>query len=562
MELYIEKCINAFSDFIFEMKENAPVVDNSIDQAILFRQKEEDFAEVFFTLMNNALFSGEYLNADYDSKLNKFCNLLEQIESLFSLQIKVAIDRVRTLRTLVKNKINLAGEDLLFSAMRSYDINDGYNQFISDFSSISIRLAVWDHSLILVSRNDISSLIFISDTIDQRKTISNEQAKEIYDKLQSKCDFLLKKLCYIVDDTHKYAIDFEVYDIDERDVINVHNEEFNALFECLYNKSNIVNIACEYQKQFRNNRFTSKGFVILSHYYKTHTKDWQQIDNLISRFNKFCKIRKKRNDLSDFDKYALECIRLYLYNSRFSAKLDNPHYSIEQLKNDIDKIKRIQTDIQIWNYHPYFKALEFLEKKIYDNSIVVDKNYSIKITNIIELHKELLQDYNKCIDWCSHRKFYPFQLLKEDCVSKGGLFYASTFAIPLNVKRLNSLSKRFEGNSQILFMQSHYVSNKAELDNIQDKIKSVRKETFEYIGIFIAIITFLFGSLQIFSGDYDWKQCLVNSISLGAILCLFSANISISFNNWDFKYKLLWYLVFVIIALIFLFNSPSLLLFN
>ena len=111
-------------------------------------------------------------------------------------------------------------------------------------------------------------------------------------------------------------------------------------------------------------------------------------------------------------------------------------------------------------------------------------------------------------------------------------------------------------------MQSHYVSNKAELDNIQDKIKSVRKETFEYIGIFIAIITFLFGSLQIFSGDYDWKQCLVNSISLGAILCLFSANISISFNNWNFKYKLLWYLVFVIIALIFLFNSPSLLLFN
>ena len=150
MALYIEKCIKAFSDFILEMKENTPVVDNSIDQEILSRQKEEKFAEIFFTLMNNALFTGEYLNGDYDSKLNRFCSLLEQIESLFSLQIKVAIDRVRTLRTLVKNKINLTGEDLLFSAMRSYDINEGYNQFISDFSGISIRLAVWDHSLILV----------------------------------------------------------------------------------------------------------------------------------------------------------------------------------------------------------------------------------------------------------------------------------------------------------------------------------------------------------------------------------------------------------------------------
>lgn len=560
MALYIEKCIKAFSDFILEMKENTPVVDNSIDQEILSRQKEEKFAEIFFTLMNNALFTGEYLNGDYDSKLNRFCSLLEQIESLFSLQIKVAIDRVRTLRTLVKNKINLTGEDLLFSAMRSYDINEGYNQFISDFSGISIRLAVWDHSLILVSRNDISSLIFISDTIEQRKTISNEQAKDIYDKLQSKCDFLLKKLCYVVDETHKYAIDFEVYDIDERDVVNIHNDEFNSLFECLYNKSNIVNVAREYQKQFRNNRFTSKGFVILSHYYKTHTKDWQQIDNLISRFNKFCEIREKRYDLSDFDKYALECIRLYLYNSRFSARLDSLQYNIELLKEDIKEIKRIQEETQIWNYHPYFKALEFLEKKIYDNSIISDKNYCLKINDVIGFHKELLLDYNKSIDWCSHRKFYPFQLLVEDCISKDGLFYASTFAVPLNVRELNSLSKRFESDSQILFMQSHYINNKSELDKIQDKIKSARKETFEYIGVFIAIITFLFGSLQMFSAEHEWKHAIVNSISLGAILCLFGINISISFNNWNLKCKLLYYAVFIVIALIFIFCFPGVLL--
>ena len=44
MELYIEKCIKAFSNFILEMKENAAVVDDSIDQEILSRQKEENFA--------------------------------------------------------------------------------------------------------------------------------------------------------------------------------------------------------------------------------------------------------------------------------------------------------------------------------------------------------------------------------------------------------------------------------------------------------------------------------------------------------------------------------------
>ena len=90
--------------------------------------------------------------------------------------------------------------------------------------------------------------------------------------------------------------------------------------------------------------------------------------------------------------------------------------------------------------------------------------------------------------------------------------------------------------------------------------QGVRKETFEYIGIFIAIITFLFGSLQIFSGEYDWKQRLVNSISLGAILCLFGINISISFNNWNLKYKLIYYALFVIIALVFLFCFPEIFL--
>lgn len=555
MEFFIDKCIKEYNSFLADIRNLNQTYGegNDVEREIHRHQLEESFAMSFFVHMNNALFAGEYLGSNYDDKLAAFDNALAQDDSLFSLQIKEAVDHIKTLKTLINNKINLIGEDLLFSAIKSTNSSNDTNEFLYKFSAISIKLAITDHFLICQSRDDIATLVFMSDALEQEKTITNEDIRVVYEKLQSKCNLLLKKICYSTNDSHKYALDFKIYDIDERQTSDVYNQEFEDLFDGVYKKRNISNIARFYQNEFKRNRFSTKGFIVLSHYYRTDTKDVSQIKNLITCFYTYYRIQKKNSNLSDFDRYALECVRHYLHNSQFALNIEQPKYTIEQLEKDIDKIRNIQGITQIWNYHPYYKALEFLSKLIQTNEIIKADNTYAKIEDIIKLHKTLLLSYKKCLDWCEHRRFYPIQIEQKDCLSSEGVFCASTFAAPLNIKDLKASYRTYEGDQQVLIMQSHYVNSKNELNEIQQKIKSYRKETFEYIGVFIAIITFLFGSLQIFGTKQDWAQSIISAVSLGIVLCIFGAILSISLNEKiKTKCKLILYALIIIISILVL----------
>ena len=63
-----------------------------------------------------------------------------------------------------------------------------------------------------------------------------------------------------------------------------------------------------------------------------------------------------------------------------------------------------------------------------------------------------------------------------------------------------------------------------EINDIANKIKDFRRESFEYLGIFITVITFLFGSIQLFgSNTIKLAALIVNIVSLGIVLGLFMA---------------------------------------
>ena len=63
-----------------------------------------------------------------------------------------------------------------------------------------------------------------------------------------------------------------------------------------------------------------------------------------------------------------------------------------------------------------------------------------------------------------------------------------------------------------------------EINEIANKIKDFRRESFEYLGIFITIITFLFGSIQLFGNNtIKLAASIVNIVSLGIVLGLFIA---------------------------------------
>ncbi len=371
----------------------------------------------------------------------------------------------------------------------------------------------------------------------------------------SKCSFLLKKLFFSNEEAHKYALDFKIHDIDDLKLEDSFNEDFSNHFECLYNNTKAFNKSSQYyQLEFQQGRFSTIGFIILSQYYRIVTKDITQINNLILRFNKFYVKRNKNNKTDIFDRYSIDSIRHYLHNCRFSLKTCQENYSIEDLKNDIKDIKEIQFQTKIFNYHPYYKALEFLSKKIHNSSLgAADLN---EIKSINTLYNELLHELKISIDWCVHRRFYPFQLEKTDCRTAEGIFIASSFARPINFKRLNNLYRDFRDGKQIGEMWEYFQLHKIELESVQTKIKSFRKESFEYLGIFIAIISFLFGSLQLFgNSDIQLPQALINITSLGLTLCIFVSIIAIISN--DIKNKIYWLIGVCILCIILLLFLPG-----
>lgn len=67
--------------------------------------------------------------------------------------------------------------------------------------------------------------------------------------------------------------------------------------------------------------------------------------------------------------------------------------------------------------------------------------------------------------------------------------------------------------------------------DIKKEINASRKTYIEILGIFSGIITFLFGSIQLFGrADISYTQSLTNILALGLVLCIFIALITITIS--------------------------------
>lgn len=65
-------------------------------------------------------------------------------------------------------------------------------------------------------------------------------------------------------------------------------------------------------------------------------------------------------------------------------------------------------------------------------------------------------------------------------------------------------------------------THKRTIESIKDKIAFSEKRVYEIIGLFTAVLTFLFGSINIFtSNDQNIQQLIVNTSGLGIVLLLF-----------------------------------------
>ncbi len=557
---FIEQCISEYScKFPPEEQEKLNLEPLNSNTQIIIEAKtvESEFSRAFFIHMNNSIFEGEYLNVDYEIKISDFEKKLEsQGSTIFSIYVKDALAYLKDLLLDIQNKVNLLDDELLFSIFSPINSENIDKGFFDDFVNITIHLAYIDHTIVGLDSYK-HKLILIRDNI-LSKNPKDEDLKEVYKKLLSKCSFLLFKMFSSNQGANKYSLDFKVSTIKEVDLIDENNSDFFNDFKCIHKNINEYRSLCgSYQNQFRENKFSSIGFIILSQYYKEVTRDISQINNLITRFEVFYRNQNSKK-LTTFEKYSLETIRQYLQNCKFSLKIESKNYSYKQLETDIGEIIKIQEESYIFNYHPFYKALFFLHKILNNN---IEHNYKlIQVQEIIILYSYLLEKYKKCLQWSEDRRFYPFQLLPSDCLTQKGIFIASSIAKPINFGDLEEKLSDFKEGKQMGNQLLAYMQNKEDLIRIQDEVKAFRKQSFEYIGIFIAIITFLFGSIQLFGDNQiSLKSALINVFSLGIVLSLFAILMCVVSYNFKYeKFRYLTYLVLIALSLLLLYIVPKL----
>ncbi len=285
----------------------------------------------------------------------------------------------------------------------------------------------------------------------------------------------------------------------------------------------------------------------MSYYYGTSEKSSvQRLDNLLYNFKEY-EQNLKEEGVSQFNSYAIRSIKSYISNCRFSLLLKQGNFTVEKIKNNIDEIESIQEETGIKNYHPYKKVLSFLGN--YLGNLKDEGNKELQ--NGLDLYNKIFKKYKSVYEECILRHFTPFQLIVEDCKTQGGIFIASSLSKPISPSKLREDERELRDIKQYLIVKARLSKREEEINEIANKIKDFRRESFEYLGIFITIITFLFGSIQLFGNNtIKLAASIVNIVSLGIVLGLFIAMLYIVL--YCKRYRVLFLFGFIIFSLVVL----------
>ena len=517
--------------------------------------KINQFISKWFVAVSKSVLCGEYISiSDFEVEIDDFERCLE-IENNPSVQkrkselynafgglrtnIYNSLRYYRSLVLLTKNKIKIVDEEgVLFSVFSSKRIEykNVSDKYFSQFVSYVITVAKADHFFCTEADDTVvSNLILMRNELSLEKEIDDHELKFIYSILYDKCSFLLKKAGR---DNFVYSIDFKINCLSNVDMtidgLSELDRKWNFINQS-YNPQYALDINKWEEDQYYEKLNLSHFVLLMKHYQKDH-QSLHQATNLMRQFIRFYnKTKKKHSVLNSFDRYSLDTIYNYLHNCKFSICMSMKNYSFDQLKKDLVRTDELQENTHIRNFYPYRKAALFLEKSI-ENELENENTTPKRIQEMIDLMEEVVIKYEKSITWCSGSKFYPFQLRFSECLITYKdhndvdfhVFMPSSFNKPIKYAdlreeliKLKSLLNSFKAQ---LSIQKRIQKETRELLSIKDKIDSTEKKYLEILGIFTAVITFLFSSINVFNSNNENGNIfdiVKNTAILGLILLSF-----------------------------------------
>ena len=550
---------------------------NSCDEG---RRRINKFKRESFINISKSLLEGEYIDCDneidilhrdmlkhweqehlalptHNSQIDNLkSSLMSEYEALDG-ELRYLFDQIGLLLRTVREKLIPQYSVCIFNATTYVSPNELELDHLGILCQLIIPICSFEHKLPYGIEN-IRELLRIYIVLE--KVISEEiddTCKAILNIARYKTAFLLKKTLP-KDAEYEYYIDNVKHTVSRSTLIKLPesiNEHFQSFL--FFSEDNIHDIEKINSIQHKCHTGTAsvKEYITLFDYYRKCAKQQTQIDNILHEFSEIYKeeIQQLHNG---FDLYAWRTMLNYLYNCRLSYILNirKNKPSFNELKKYISEIDALQQETFIQNFYPYKKTCEYLITLIKDELMNRDiANYSEQL----ELLSELIGNYEKSLNRCNERHFYPIQMPQADCCVEElefKLMLPSTFSRPIDYNKHYEALIEFKSEERFIKESLQIVEQTKELDSLKDNLKASEKKYIEIGGIFVSAITFLFGTINIFTNDKASPlQMFISTMGLGILLLLFASLLMLVVNKWEWKsFKTLMVTLIVIIYTILL----------
>lgn len=506
--------------------------------------KINNFIESCFVGFSRSVISGEYLIKDsIPATLEKFSEIVEneyapdnaiQLKRRLFLEyqkldenLQITVNRYRQLVHVIINKINQESHKYLVYAIAT----KGKHQTPSKFDALRYVFDIYllDHML-SYGTGDIQKLILIHESLAKEELEQSELIQPIFRALKDKCFFLIKKMVYF-DGIAEYSIDFKVKHINKGCIQADAFQDLDKYFEFFHKHEYTENetMVVEWEQNCFNKKATLGQMILLMKFYKDYKNTIErQIERLIEEFDELYKNIYSKFSKRKFDVYALHTLKNYMYNCRLSFRISH-NYNFESLCKDMDELEYIQASTHVKNFYPFRKAITFLLKDIKRD---IDSRKCSE--NLLKRKFNLLSSYipklDEAITWCEEQRFYPVQNLYNECIKKdngynGVVFTASSFSRPIKYSDLRDELQEFKSEVRLLKNEISLQKERDNIEKLKSEVDASKKSNVEILGIFTAVITFLFGCVNIFSNENNATQTISQQmfhiVCLGLILLLF-----------------------------------------
>lgn len=560
----IQLCINAYEaefqdDWIEKLDwSSEDSAKNSVKHG---QEKILQFQRVCFIYIAKSLLGGEYIPSINSHKYahkrferywtqEHYCPILD--EDKYALELKRKLyTQYELLDNYIKDifleyasfiisideRIEPINHKYIFRATTTSSAYSGDNRYFRILKWIIFPLCHAEHHLSF-SKDNLEEIVTLRELLKyEAKKETDEQCLQIFKLFSYKASFILKKLLH-KGEYFDISIDAQKSRITRESLSPLPQsiETFFVYFE------NIHEGVCHSEATVADNeQATANGkgvlfmqFAHLMNFYCNNGTSEQQIKNLLDKFEQRYTNFYDKQIKHTFDKYALCTLRNFMYNCRLSYLLRNKKCSIDTLCNELEAIENIQEETSIRNFYPYKKAIEFLIKIAKDK--ISERDISFDYDKIVQLLDTYLEVFDKNVEWCQNHCFYPVQLLLKEClieIEGYKIFLPSSISRPVDYGKL--MKERESYRSDIDFIRNSivYIKDKQDTESIKNELKNIEKRYLEIGGVLIGVVTFLFGSINIFSQQTATpKQLFYSTLGLGLILIIFALVLVVVIEHW------------------------------